>query len=508
MKCKFSLLLLLCGLFLVGQAQSSALQELLNRKQFAAVIAYTDSLSPADSADYGIMSVVGQAYEGILKYKEAYCCYQHCLKMDTTNIDALNTVARAAFNFGRTTEAKRYFLKVLEVDSLNFYANHQLARLNYQLGDYGKAIEYYQVLSGTEGENPTIITGLADCFVMKRTAPATLTAVALYSRAFELNPENARLASTLVNVLLSINESKEAISVCDTGLFYNPGNPLLRHNKGMACYMAKNYLLADTLYSGLLAEGDSSFITMKYAGASRYMAGYPMNAIEPLEWAYEEDSTDVETALLLGAALGKTYDRKRAYQLFDQAEENMKPKKFLLNLLLTFRGETLSRDGRRLEAQKLYYEAWKNDPTRLDLLYKIENDYPNWDRHYKEEEEKQRGLFIKNLYLNAYIKSGKSLKGYYYYRPFLESMYEDAFFRSLTELPMLAPDGKKSKLSVIDLRSLINRIPEMTEEEKARQEKGMAAMRKYEEEQRKKQEETKKKNIDTRTSDSGDIEQK
>ena len=170
MKCKFSLLLFLCVLSLWGQAQSLNLQELVNKKQFQEVVARADSLTPADSADYATMSAIGQAYEGLLRYKEAYQCFSHCLKMDTNNVDALNAVARNAINFGRIAEAKQCYRKVLGTDSMNFYANYQLARLYYQLGDYGRATEHYHILASIEGENPSILTGLADCHIKRGTA--------------------------------------------------------------------------------------------------------------------------------------------------------------------------------------------------------------------------------------------------------------------------------------------------------------------------------------------------
>lgn len=47
------------------------------------------------------------------------------------------------------------------------------------------------------------------------------------------------------------------------------------------------------------------------------MSGHALDGVELLEKAYEIDSTDVETVMLYGASLGKTYDRKRAYELFD-----------------------------------------------------------------------------------------------------------------------------------------------------------------------------------------------
>ena len=68
---KYTVLLLLSVLSLMGQAQSLSFQELLNKKKFTEVIALADSLTPADSADYVTMSAIGQAYEGVLEYNEA-----------------------------------------------------------------------------------------------------------------------------------------------------------------------------------------------------------------------------------------------------------------------------------------------------------------------------------------------------------------------------------------------------------------------------------------------------
>ena len=281
------LLLLLTFYIHALQAQTLfSLQELVNRKQFPEVLARVDSLTAADSASYTTMSAIGQAYEGMFRYKEAYICFQYCLSMDTTNVDALNALARAAINYGKITEAKRCYGKVLESDSLNFYANNQLARLYYQLGDYDKSMDHYRTLASYESDNPTILAGLADCH-MKKGGMNMLIALELYTRAMEINPENIRVASSLINSLLWKGDGKTALQVCDTALYYNPDNRQIRQSQGMALYMTKNYLKADTVYSGLLAEGDSSFINLKYAGASRYMSGHAIDAVEPLELAYE-----------------------------------------------------------------------------------------------------------------------------------------------------------------------------------------------------------------------------
>ena len=484
---KYTIVLFFSILSFVAQAQNLSLQELVNRKQFPEVLARADSLTAADSASYTTMSAIGQAYEGMFRYKEAYTCFQYCLSMDTTNVDALNALARAAINYGKITEAKRCYGKVLESDSLNFYANNQLARLYYQLGDYDKSMDHYRTLASYESDNPTILAGLADCH-MKKGGMNMLIALELYTRAMEINPENIRVASSLSNSLLWKGDGKTALQVCDTALYYNPDNRQIRQSQGMALYMTKNYLKADTVYSGLLAEGDSSFINLKYAGASRYMSGHAIDAVEPLELAYEIDSTDVETVLLYGATLGKTYDRKRAYQLFDQAEECMKPKKFYVNLLASFRGSTLERDGRFNEAEKVYYEAWKKDPTQLNLLYEINKHY--WLREsemFKDEKLLQKTLFSKYTYMTEMMKRKESKENLFGFRYFFEDLYQEAFFRDITELTMLAPDGKKSELSMADLQSIIKQLPEPSDLERKRREDMKAAMKEYEKKNKKKE---------------------
>ena len=59
-KCNLVTVLLLCCLIFPGNAQEFNWQDLVNRKQYAAVIAHADSLTLADSSNYEIMNVSGR----------------------------------------------------------------------------------------------------------------------------------------------------------------------------------------------------------------------------------------------------------------------------------------------------------------------------------------------------------------------------------------------------------------------------------------------------------------
>ena len=484
MKCKLTLLLLLSVFSFTGRSQQASLQDLVNKKQFAQVMAQSADLTAADSADYATMSAIGQAYEGMVRFKEAYQFYSHCLSLDTLNVEALNSVARVAMSLGKAAVAKGCYLKSLQADSTNFYANYQLARLYFQQGEYRDAVLQYRKLcdQDTTIVNPTLYSNMGDCFTKMNDSSSAIIA---YFTAYDVNRENVSLANALYNLLLRSGgpDVLDAISICDTALYYNPGNQLMMRNKALAFYQNRNYEQADTLFTSLLAEGDTSFVTLKYGGGARYMAGQPMNAIEMLEKAYQLDSSDVEINLLLGASLGKTYDRKQAFRLFDQAELLMQPNEAFTNLLLVSRAETCWKDGRKREGDALLYSAWLKNKDRLEYLFRIEREYSNWGQNYPSDEERLRVLFIKNLFLKECLLTGKPLKGFHAYRPFLEYMREDAFFRNLDEFTLTAPDGKKSKLTVADLQTLLERLPQVPESEKKVQEQINAAMKKYQQNQ-------------------------
>jgi len=487
------LLLLFCCLTITGAAQDISLQELVNRRQYAEVVNKAESLTPVDSADYATMYAVGQAYEGLLRYPKAYSYYQYCLEMDTTNIDILNSLARMATNIGKAGDAQNYFHKVLEKDSMNFYANFQLARLYQQLGEYEKAIDKYRFLTADDLENPVLLRNMGDCYSrMEALFPAAMT----YFRAYSANRENASLASALINTLLRLGDANaaDALAICDTALYYNPGNRQLMQNKGMALYMNRKYAEADTLYTRLMMDGDSTALTLKYAGVCKYYAGKYLDAIDPLEKTYNADPTAADVCILLGSALGKSYDRKRAFALFDEAEENMKPDPVLVRQLLRFRAETYRKDGNIEMSDKLYYQAWKNEPENLDLLAGLLSfrNASHIDFFHNNPRERQLSIFLRVLYLKESIKADKVKPNFHYQRYFLESLHRDMFFRSVTEEPMLAPDGKKSMLKIEELREIIDQLPEPPEEEKALRDKEAELAKQMIEHSKKRQEEEKK----------------
>ena len=99
---------------------------------------------------------------------------------------------------------------------------------------------------------------------------------------------------------------------------------------------------------------------------------------------------------------------------------------------------------------------------------------------FDDEKRLQKALFSKYIYMTELMKKNEPKENLFGFRYFLEDLYKEAFFRDMKELTLLAPDGRKSKLSMADLQGLINQLPEPSDLEKKRREQMKAAMKEYE----------------------------
>ena len=450
----------------ITYAQQSEWRELIEKKQFEKVILHADNLLSADSADFSKMYLIGQAYEGLLKYKDAYNFFKQCYVLDSTRTDMLNTLARISGSLGLVGEAEKYYKQVVEYDSTNFYANYQLARLYVQIGNNHEGLKYYDFLLERDPENSVILRAKGDCYTRM---DSLYQAMDCYYNAYNHNKENAPLASTLINTMLTLhnplfnNFAGAAYAICDTALYYNPGDITLRQKKAMIHYMFREYVKADSVYTSLMADKDSSYVTLKYCGYSRYNAQFWFDAIEPLEKVLAIDSAAFDISIMLGVSLGRTYDVKKAFEYFDIAEKAMAPDEFWTDMLIQSRAEMYIKTGDCKTGAELYYQQWKKDPKRLSWLQNIYVCYGKKKMSEMSDEEKQRFLFICFLYSSevSEVKENTEQQMHLkYIQTALNSFHEEMFFTGVKSLPMVSPDNKKNTITIEKIKELIDKLAE------------------------------------------------
>ena len=445
-------------------AQQSEWRELIDNKQFEKVISQVANLQPADSADFSKMFLIGQAYEGLLKYRDAYNCYKQCYVLDSTRTDMLNTLARISGYIGRAKEAEKYYKQVVGFDSTNFYANYQLARLYVQQQKFAEGMKYYDFLLERDTTNSALIRAKGDCYVLM---DSLSEAVALYGPAFYRNVEDASLALVYSNTLLklgSMPDAEEALLVCDLALYFNPEDLALRQKKAMIHFLLGQFNVSDSIYTVLLEERDSSYLTLKYGGCSRYNSRKWFDAIEPLEKAFEKDTTAADVCLLLGMSLAKTYDPKLALIYFDKAEKILTPDEYWSKKLIEFRAETYIKTGNCQKGSLLYYQLWNKEKEKLSLLQNILSCYDRKRFADMNDEEKQQYLFLCYLCASGVSEIKENTEQEMrlsYLRSRLELYQEEMFFKGIKSYPMISPDNKKNTISIEKIKELINKLPEL-----------------------------------------------
>ena len=460
-------------------AQQSEWRDLIDNKQFGEVISQSAGMQPADSADFTKMYFVGQAYEGLLRYKDAYDCYIHCYKLDSTRIDMLNTLARISGSLGRIREAEAFYKEVIEYDNTNFYANYQLGRLLVQRGKNAEGMKYFDYLLENDSLNSILLRAKGDCYL---NVDSLEEALDCYYKAYYNNVENASLASANINLLLKLyipmfnNYLETAFLICDTAMFYNPDDITLRQNNAMLYFVIQDYHKSDSVYSSLMADGDSSYVTLKYCGVSRYYNRNWFDAIEPLDKAFTLDTTSIDVCLMLGLSFGRTYDVNKSFEYFDKAEKIMTPAEHVVDFLMESRAEMYIKKGDCDKGSDLYYKLLKkekekkeigNTKKQLEWLQKMYFCYGGVSRFTDlQEEKKPKLLFILYLYATDVsdmknIPENTEAAGLKtYLQSMLEKFHEEMFFRSMKEYTMISPDNKKNTISIEKIKELLDKLSE------------------------------------------------
>ena len=444
-------------------AQSSSYKELLFEGANKEVIELIRNEVPEMEITGDIAKILAQAYEGLLKYREAYTYYNRWLHADTLHIDALNATARMALQLGRMQEGEALYLKAYDIDSTHFNTGLQLAKLNYQLKRYDRAYDYYYALLLQDTTNVNLLTNVGDCL----NEMGDLSAILFYEEAVALNLENASLAIALINILLGYRELEpdvfinRSMIVCDTALVYNPGHNALLRSKGVIHYLAREYFECDSVMRGLIASGDSSVVNFKYVCLANYSRNIFYPALPYMEYYYQSDPTNIEAVMMLAVSLGRTYDQKRAIALFDYVEKLMQHTEDLVYNLATQRGIVFAAMQNISEASKYYWQAaGAGDKRRRAGLRNLVGLY-YFDEKRLEQASPElyaRGLFAHVAFMRDMLdRSIDETRSRYWAssKSILSLFLEDMFFKDLDRLQMWAPDGNKEWITREELRQLI-----------------------------------------------------
>lgn len=192
------------------------------------------------------------------------------------------------------------------------------ARISFSLSDYNEAGRYYLKLLETDSVNAGYLRQLAACYDK---TDSTQLAMIYYGKALAANPNDLVSGMRLVEKLVQLTMCAEADSLAGI-LMNNQNHPELYRMRGDALYALKEHAEAFACYEPLLRKGTSNPDLLRKAGISKFMNGETEPAVQMLSVSHLVNPEDEITCYYLGMAYQSLKDYKASELFFKAAITN------------------------------------------------------------------------------------------------------------------------------------------------------------------------------------------
>ena len=180
-----------------------------------------------NSEDTEAYMFLGSLYATEKKYSDAITIYEKILAYDDDNITALYYTGLLNAELKEYDNAKRYFTKVLTLKP-NFGQPRFLIWVTvYEMeGDYGKAIEYYQVLMAIDPTNRNARSRIANVFVKQKEYDK---AISVYEELSGIDREDLSVRFEIGRLYLEQDRFDDAIREFSLILASKPNMNIVRY---------------------------------------------------------------------------------------------------------------------------------------------------------------------------------------------------------------------------------------------------------------------------------------
>lgn len=158
-------------------------------------------------------------------------------------IYVLNSLGYAYYMTRDFHKSEENYLKTFVSDTLNFTANKYLALINTNYKHYNEALDYYKRLIKTQPAYAILYKFMGDVYEEK---DDTDSALLMYSKAYNLQSQNQKIALAYANELLSDKNYKRCDSVLNAFLVYDSANASAIILAVRSAYEQENYKQAAT----------------------------------------------------------------------------------------------------------------------------------------------------------------------------------------------------------------------------------------------------------------------
>lgn len=333
------------------------------------------------------------------KYDQVIAATSVTIAAGDTSFSSYYLKALSESQLGRTEDAIATLQKVQEIFPDDSRIIRMLASQFYEAGDYVKARNHYSELVRTDSTDVASWLKLAEISSFRQQYEQSIAAleqvliidslnlnslmmmgnilnrhnnsgaVVYYVRAYEIYPDNQKVAYALGNWYIQAREPWNTVLICEQILESDPLSIKFLKLQGYAYYKMGDPGPAISHFQKAIALGDSSTFTFKFMGISQYLAIEFEEAIASLQKGIEKDSADAEIQFFLGASLANTTRKEEAMDHLDRSLELMKPDPAVISRIYSEQGNIMRLETDYKRAYELYEKSWEADTTNPMSLY-------------------------------------------------------------------------------------------------------------------------------------------
>jgi len=313
-------LLLIFSLLL--SAQNTVIQNAMRHHDFETAIKLISKEKKSLDTDF----LKARCFKSLGRYNEACVLLEELVKQEGTGLEVINELADCYQLSGNLKKAKFFYSMALQAVPENRFTQLNYLNVIYKLREWNPTIQLAHVILQKDSLS-TVYPFLGDCFVQLSNPDS---AVYYYRKALNSNPDDYNTLSKLSKIYLQAEKYTDLINSTGRYMLSDSTNQIVNQFNGIGHCMKSNYDYAIYRLNKLFQEGDSSYLTNYYLGASYFATKDYIMAYDHLTRAYKKDSTNQNLFLYLGKSAILSGHQKQGIEILNKGLDHLIPKDSML----------------------------------------------------------------------------------------------------------------------------------------------------------------------------------
>lgn len=363
---QFILLLLLCtsSAVMAQTTEPNPIQDAMAIYDYETVLNLIDQQPPTTP----LLIQKAKALKGLHRAEEALTTFEQILVDEPDDQQTLIEAAECCKQIGKNKDALAYYQKVIALDPTHKYARLQYTRLLCNLGKYRDS--YRESTSLAQTDSSAIVLRL-----VAESLEGTnqlIESMKCYVNIINKYPSDYLAHARLANIFIDIEDYKNAQIITEMYRKRDTTNLDINRQNALAYCLLKEYPTSVKRYEYLTSQGDSTFTTCYYLGASYYALEKYHDAQAWLQRALAASRQPTPNLLYyLGRSCSKTSWKEEGIQYLQEAIHLTIPQDSVMERLYRGLADCYGLAKKMPEKIQTLKEQYKYAPTKHILLFRM-----------------------------------------------------------------------------------------------------------------------------------------